>query len=71
MDLLERIKRIKAEHPFWRYRSVWAWVRHREDMVGNQKGVRSRLELLYPISLARLMSHTGNGRKSLAFRGRL
>jgi len=40
MDLLERIRRIKAEHPFWGYRRVWAWLRHREKMVVNQKRVR-------------------------------
>jgi len=40
MDLLEKIKRIKAEHPFWGYRRVWAWLRHREKMVVNQKRVR-------------------------------
>jgi len=39
-ELLERIRGIKAEHPFWGYRRVWAWLRHRESMVVNQKRVR-------------------------------
>jgi len=34
MDLLERIRRIKAEHPFWGYRRVWAWLRDREKEEG-------------------------------------
>ena len=34
MDLLESIRRIKAEHPFWGHRRVWAWLRHREKEEG-------------------------------------
>jgi putative transposase len=26
--LLKRIKDIKAEHPFWGYRRVWAYLRY-------------------------------------------
>lgn len=39
-ELLERIKGIKAEHPFWGYRRVTAWLRHRENVMVNQKRVR-------------------------------
>jgi putative transposase len=39
-DLIERVKRIKGEHPFWGYRRVWAWLRHREGEKVNQKRVR-------------------------------
>ncbi len=28
--LLERIKSIKGEHPFWGYRRVWAYLRYIE-----------------------------------------
>ena len=31
---------VEAEHPFWGYRGVWAWLGHREEMVFNQKRVR-------------------------------
>lgn len=40
MELFEKIKAIKAEHPFWGYRRVWAWLRHREHILVNQKRVR-------------------------------
>jgi len=39
-DLLERIKALKADHPFWGYRRVWAWLRYREKLLINQKRVR-------------------------------
>lgn len=39
-ELLERIKAIKSAHPFWGYRRVGAWLRHREEILVNQKRVR-------------------------------
>ncbi len=39
-DLLERIKAIKAGHPFWGYRRVRAWLFHREGIRVNEKRVR-------------------------------
>ncbi len=38
--LLEKIKAIKTDHPFWGYRRVWAWLVHREKMQVNEKKVR-------------------------------
>ena len=38
--LLARIKGIKLAHPFWGYRRVTAWLRHREKIMVNQKRVR-------------------------------
>jgi transposase InsO family protein len=38
--LLEKIKVLKTDHPFWGYRRVWAWLRYREGMLINQKRVR-------------------------------
>jgi len=38
--LVEKIKAIKAEHPFWGYRRVHAWLKFREGMKINQKRVR-------------------------------
>lgn len=39
--LLERIKAIKAKHPFWGYRRVRAWLKYRENFnVGNKRVYR-------------------------------
>jgi putative transposase len=38
-ELLEQIKAIKAEHPFWGYRRVWAWLVHYHHLQVNQKRV--------------------------------
>ena len=37
--LLERIKYIKAEHPFWGYRRVWAYPRYVNGLAVNKKRV--------------------------------
>jgi putative transposase len=37
--LLERIKGIKAEHPFWGYRRVWAYFRYIDGFIVNKKRV--------------------------------
>jgi len=37
--LLERIKDIKAEHPFWGYRRVWAYLRYVDGLIVNKKHV--------------------------------
>lgn len=39
-NLLGRIKRIKSEHPFWGYRRVTAWLKHREGLKVNHKRVQ-------------------------------
>ena len=36
---LERIRRIKEDHPFWGYRRVWAWLRYKERVLVNKKRV--------------------------------
>lgn len=38
--LIGLIKEIKSQHPFWGYRRVTAWLRHREEILVNQKRVR-------------------------------
>ncbi len=35
--LLERIKAIKKEHPFWGYRRVWAYLRFIDGLIVNKK----------------------------------
>ena len=37
--LLERIKDIKAGHPFWGYRRVWAYLRYIDGLLVNKKRV--------------------------------
>jgi len=37
--ILERIGRIKADHPFWGYRRVWAQLRYGDGLVVNKKRV--------------------------------
>lgn len=35
--LLERIRLVKAEHPFWGYRRVWAYLRYVEQQPITKK----------------------------------
>lgn len=37
--LVSKIKDIKAEHPFWGYRRVWAYLRYVDGVVVNKKRV--------------------------------
>jgi len=37
--ILERIKNIKADHPFWGYRRVWAYLRYIDLLIVNKKRV--------------------------------
>lgn len=37
--LLARIRELKAEHPFWGYRRIWAHLRYVDSLVVNQKRV--------------------------------
>lgn len=37
--ILSRIRDIKAEHPFWGYRRVWAYLKYRENVTLNHKRV--------------------------------
>ena len=30
--ILRRIEEIKADHPAWGYRRVWAYLKYREDL---------------------------------------
>jgi len=49
--LLERIRAVKAAHPAWGYRRVWAWLRRREGLKVNAKRVHRLMrahDLLVP-----------------------
>jgi putative transposase len=38
-NLLERIKDIKGDHPFWGYRRVWAYLRYIDGLIVNKKRI--------------------------------
>ena len=38
-QLLDKIREIKADHPFWGVRRVWAWLRYGQGMTINKKRV--------------------------------
>jgi transposase InsO family protein len=38
-SVLERIKALKAQHPFWGYRRVWAYLKYREGLDVNKKRI--------------------------------
>ena len=42
--LLERIRELKAEHPFWGYRRIWAQLRYVDGLAVNPKRVYSVME---------------------------
>jgi len=37
--ILERIKALKAQHPFWGYRRIWAYLKYREGLAVNKKRI--------------------------------
>jgi transposase InsO family protein len=38
-SLVERIRQIKSDHPFWGYRRMWAYLRYVDGLVINKKRV--------------------------------
>jgi hypothetical protein len=50
LRLLEEIKAIKVNHPFWGYRRVTAYLRHRKGInVEDESAEKPHLPLLYGI----------------------
>jgi putative transposase len=52
--LRPRIQTLKAEHPFWGYRSIWAYLRFVEQLPVNKKRIRRLMRehhLLVPPNL--------------------
>jgi len=39
ISLLQRIREIKVEHPFWGYRRVWAYLKYIDGLIVNKKRV--------------------------------
>jgi transposase InsO family protein len=38
-ELLIQIQNLKAEHPFWGYRRIWAYLRYRQGIIVNLKRI--------------------------------
>jgi hypothetical protein len=55
-ELLERIRALKADHPFWGYRRIWAYLRYVDGLIVNHKrvyGVMKAADLLVKPNLKR------------------
>jgi transposase InsO family protein len=42
--ILEQIQLLKAQHPFWGYRRIWAYLRYREGLDINKKRIYRLME---------------------------
>ena len=66
-QLIERIKLIKSNHPFWGYRRIWAYLKHRECLLINKKRVYRLLAennlLVKRNKLLKAKRYTGNVKK--------
>jgi putative transposase len=65
-DLLPRIQALKAEHPFWGYRRIWAYLRLVEQRLVNKKRILRLMRehrLLVPPNLRLKAKRTPPGRK--------
>ena len=38
-ELLAQIQQLKAEHPFWGYRRIWAYLKYRQGLIINRKRI--------------------------------
>lgn len=38
-ELLSQIQSLKAEHPFWGYRRIWAYLKYRQGLIVNRKRI--------------------------------
>lgn len=64
--LLPRIQELKAEHPFWGYRRIWAYLRFVEQLPVNKKRIWRLMRehrLLVPLNLRLKAKRTRSGRK--------
>jgi hypothetical protein len=65
-ELLPRIQASKAEHPFWGYRRIWAYLRFVEQLPGNKKRIWRLMRahyLLVPPNLKLNAKRTRSGSK--------
>ena len=64
--LLAQIRRVNADHSFWGYRRVWAYMRYIQQQVVTQKRVyrlMKLLGLLVPPNLRLKVSRVSQSRK--------
>jgi len=45
LALLERIRQLKADHPYWGYRRVWAYLKYQEKMAVNRKRIHRLMKI--------------------------
>jgi len=51
--ILNNLKGLKADHPFWGYRRCWAYLYYRQDMQVNKKRIY-RLMKEYNLLVAKI-----------------
>jgi putative transposase len=64
--LVQRIRELKAEHPFWGYRRIWAYLRFVEHQPMNKKRILRLMrehQLLVTPNLRLRAKRTSTGRK--------
>jgi len=44
-SLTERIQALKADHPYWGYRRIWAYLKYHEKLPVNQKRIHRLMRL--------------------------
>lgn len=43
--MLEPIRQLKAEHPYWGYRRIWAYLKYHENLPVNRKRIHRLMKL--------------------------
>lgn len=69
-QLLEQIEQLKAEHPFWGYRRIWAYLKFTEGMAFNKKRIYRLMKsnnLLVPKNLKLKAPRNATTRKPRTF----
>jgi putative transposase len=64
--LLRQIRELKAAHPFWGYRRIWAYLRFTEQLAVNKEGILRLMQehhLIVPPNLKLKAKRTPAGKK--------
>lgn len=65
VGLVEKIKALKTQHPFWGYRRVRAWLLYREKVLVNEKRVRRLMkehDLMVPRTIYKAKRTSGRSK---------
>lgn len=65
VGLVEKIKVLKDQHPFWGYRRVRAWLLYREKILVNEKRVRRLMkehDLMVPLTIYKAKRTSGRSK---------